>query len=66
MEKRKWEKMIREEGERMRQVYEWEQKKKSESYELEVRKLKELLETITKSQSQSSPQQSQSTQQITL
>ncbi len=40
MEKRKWEKMIREEGERMRQVYEWEQKKKSESYELEVRKLK--------------------------
>lgn len=66
MEKRKWEKMFREEGERMRQVYEWEQKKKSESYELEVRKLKELLETITKSQSQSSPQQSQNTQQVTL
>ena len=32
--------MIKDEGERIRQMYEWEQKKKSEGYELEVRKLK--------------------------
>lgn len=56
MEKRKWEKMIKDDGERVRQVYEWEQKKKTESYELEVKKLKELIETITKSQSQTTSQ----------
>lgn len=56
MEKRKWEKMIKDDGERVRQVYEWEQKKKTEGYELEVKKLKELIETITKSQSQTTAQ----------
>ncbi len=58
MERRKWEKVVREEGERVRQVHEWEMKKKCESYELEVRKLKEVLETVTKSQAQSSSNKS--------
>ena len=34
MERRKWEKMMKEEGERVKQLYEWEQKKKTESYEM--------------------------------
>lgn len=40
MEKRKWEKTLKDETERIKSIYEWETKKKTESYELEVKKLR--------------------------
>jgi hypothetical protein len=34
MEKRKWEKMMKDETERIKSLYEWEMKRKTEGYEL--------------------------------